>query len=138
MKLTPEEAANVAYHKSRPAEFQSAHIRSELLNYLAKLPQTVDHKGPEAIGELAVQIGNALLWLQGTLEPHGHLAETPLHETPQTIYALGKQFRQVGMKLWNAKHAQRDVSIRQMSIDLEAMRDRLTLFEAAYVERGAL
>src|SRR5438445_736054 len=93
MTLNPQEAANLAHHEAHPAEFQAAHIRRELLGYLAKLPQIINDRGQQAVGEVAVQVGNALLWLQGTLEPKGHHAETPLNETPQTIYALGKQFR---------------------------------------------
>jgi hypothetical protein len=79
-------------------------VRREVLTYLARLPKTIQENGPEAIGEVAVQLGNCLLWIHDYFESGESHAETPLHETAQSIYALGKQLRQVGLYWWEKRN----------------------------------
>jgi hypothetical protein len=113
-----------------------AHVRRELLTYLASVPKTLNENGPDCAGQIAVSLGNALLWLQGTLDEPGPLIEVPLHETPQTIYALGKQLRAVGLSYWEADRRKPHKIVEQLEADLVAVTKRLTYLEAAYVERG--
>jgi hypothetical protein len=80
-----------------------SHVRRELLTYLASVPKTLRDKGPDSAAEVAIALGNAFLWLRGTLEPHEPPIEVSLDETPQSIYALGKQLRAVGLLMWDKK-----------------------------------
>lgn len=99
-------------------------VRREVLTYLARLPKTIQESGNDSLGQIAVQLGNALIWLQPILEPGEPHIEVPLSETPQTIYALGKQLRQVGLHFWDRKKT--DVIDR--TAEIEAKLKRLELW----------
>lgn len=73
----------------------------EVLSYLGSLPKLLHDEGSEAAGKVAVQLGNLLLWIHPDIAPGEAKIEQPLDEHPQTVWALGKQFREVGLKLWD-------------------------------------
>lgn len=100
-----------------------SHVRRELLTYLASVPKTLKDKGPDAAAEVAIALGNALLWLRGTIEPNEPPIEVTLDETPQSIYALGKQLRAVGLLMWDKKlPVQTTDRIAQVERDLDSLR----------------
>ena len=76
------------------------HIARELLNYLGSLPRELHTEGSEATANVAISIGNFLLWTHSVIEPGKPSVEVDIHERAETVYALGKQFRAVGLKLW--------------------------------------
>jgi hypothetical protein len=76
-------------------------ISRELITYLGNLPRELNEQGTHAAGRVAVQIGNCLLWLHDHIAPHEHKVEQPLDEPAVTVWALAKQFRAVGMKLYD-------------------------------------
>jgi hypothetical protein len=77
-------------------------IRKELLTYLSRFPSDLQ-RGRACPGELALQIGNCLVWLSGEIDEAGHHSEQPIGETPQTVTALGKQFQQAGRHLLDSQ-----------------------------------
>lgn len=87
-------------------------ISRNLLIYLAKIParlaqcQNLTPDTRRLLAELCLDWGNCLLWIQPHLEPDGPRHEQPLSEHAQTIWALGKQFRAVGLALWDAPPVQ--------------------------------
>jgi hypothetical protein len=81
-------------------------FKREVLSYLGHLTRLLKGKGPQACGELAVQLGNFLLFVSHELEKTGPKIEQPLDEAPTTIYALAKQFKRVGVDLWNQEPRQ--------------------------------
>lgn len=87
-----------------------------LLAYLSKIPaklaQSQDlNTSPAAkrlVAECCLDWGNCLLWIQPQLEPGAPHHEQPLNEGAQSVWALGKQFRAVGMALWDQPEQQPD------------------------------
>lgn len=87
-------------------------VRSNLLTYLGRTPNKLAHSRdltPDQfnrfLAELCLDFGNCLTWIQGHLEPDGARHEQPLNETAQSLWALGKQFRAVGLALWDSPAA---------------------------------
>jgi hypothetical protein len=76
-------------------------IAREILAYLGNVPRELDAQGTAAAADTAIKIGNCLLWMHGHIAPDEHKIEQPLDEPAQTVWALGKQFRAVGLKLWD-------------------------------------
>ena len=105
------------------------HVRKELLTYLSNVPNSID-QDPACIGQIAVSLGNALLWIMPLIEPHTHRLETPLGERPETNYALGKQCRAVGLKYWDAKKPSGKSKVMAIQETLLTIDERLTRLEA--------
>jgi len=74
----------------------------EVLTFLGSYPQKLKANGHDFAGKLAVQLGNAILTLSYNLEREQPQLFQPLEEAPRSLYALGKQFREVGLSLWDA------------------------------------
>jgi len=51
---------------------------------------------------VAVSLGNCFIWVSSQLEDGPHI-EQPLSENASSVFALGKQFRLVGLKFWDQK-----------------------------------
>jgi hypothetical protein len=88
-------------------------VSRTLLTYLGKVPSSLAHSGEltpaqtrRLLAGLALDWGNCLLWIQPHLESDGPRHEQPLHEAPQSVHALGKQFRAVGLQLWDSPPAE--------------------------------
>lgn len=80
------------------AQFKLDSVRSNLLTYLGHSPLGLKNHGPDYAGDLALSLGNALVWIAGTVEPYGAIEE-PLGRVPSSIHSLGKQFQIVGRGL---------------------------------------
>lgn len=85
-------------------------VSRNLLTYLSKVPARLAHSrhlnAPEAyrrlLAEVALDIGNCLLWLHPHVDPDGPRHEQPLNESADSVWALAKQFRAVGLDLWDS------------------------------------
>lgn len=91
----------------------------ELLTYLGRLPHKLNTEQIDP-AEIAITLGNAFLWVDSWLEPSGPKPEQGLEETPQSLYALAKQFRAVGLKLIDRKKA-----FHQLNCSVEARLESL-------------
>ena len=65
----------------------SRHIRAEVFNYLGGLPSKIK-SGTVDMGTVAIQVGNLLIWISGTLDADGEGLPTA---------KLGDQFRDAGI-----------------------------------------
>ena len=102
-----------------------------LLSYLGRIPAKLaksETKCPQArrlLAEVALDVGNCLLWI---VEPGAPRVEQPLNESAQSVWALGKQFRAVGLALWDSPDvAPSDVErlaheVASMARELERLR----------------
>lgn len=81
-------------------------VAREILTYLGHLPDRINNKQVDA-AETCIAFGNCLLWIHEWLEPGKPKVEDPLNETPCSLYSLGKQFRKVGLTLWEDKQRQK-------------------------------
>ena len=81
-------------------------LRRELLSFLSSYPKELKTQGHGFAGKLGVQLGNALLALSFSLERGEPQVLQSLDESPQSLYALGKQFREVGLTLWDVPKLQ--------------------------------
>lgn len=100
-------------------------ICRELLTYLSHLPAKVQ-KDEITAAELALSLGNALLWIEAWLEPDAIHAEQTLDETAQTVFALGKQFRQAALRsMQNRKSADLAGQVAQAVDEQNARLDRM-------------
>src|SRR4051812_41036926 len=106
-------------------------LSRELLSYLGTIPQTLKTQGPRFVGELCVCLGNAVLRMAHDLERGQPELYQPLSEHPTSLYALGKQFRELGLELWD-KPGDKEVLSLEREIDL--LKTRLALIEQ---KRGA-
>ena len=73
-------------------------LKREILAYLASLPRkirTADAREPE----IALALGNCLVWISGIIERGEPALEQPMTETPVSVHALGKHFRAVALEL---------------------------------------
>ena len=81
-------------------------VTSNLLAYLARLPremaakQNLDSETRRFIAEIALDVGNLLLWIQPVVEGSVLHKEQPVGESARTVWALGKQFREVALGMW--------------------------------------
>jgi hypothetical protein len=80
---------------------QNEILSHELLSFLSSYPQELKSQGHALAGKMAVSLGNAILALSYTLERGKPQLLQPINEPPQSLFALGKQFREVGLQLWD-------------------------------------
>jgi len=76
-------------------------LSRELLSFLGSYPKALKYEGHGFAGQLAVQLGNTCILLSQYFERDQPQVYQPLEENPQSLFALGKQFREVGLKLWD-------------------------------------
>jgi len=76
-------------------------VRKEILTYCGGFPQTIMVHGPAQMGSIAIGLGNCFVWTASLLDGPGPRLEQPLNETAQSIHALGKQLRVVGLDVWD-------------------------------------
>lgn len=80
-------------------EFTLHHIQREILTYLGNSPRRLREMGSEGAGDLALSLGNCLNWICSSLDGENGGIAQPLDESPQSVYALGKQLQEVGRNL---------------------------------------
>lgn len=112
-------------------------LSRELLTFLSSHPQKLKDQGQDYAGQLAIQLGNALLALSYTLEKGQPQVWQPLDECPQSLFALGKQFREVGLTLWPDPKQASDPVVRHLERDVEFLKTRLTNLERQFFKQAS-
>jgi hypothetical protein len=112
--------------KAHPAGLS---ISRELLTYLGTLPKNIlnGSQGPE---EIAINLGNCLIWISSQLEK-GPQIEQGMHESPQSVWALGKQLREAGLEIIRRNQsAQSRMGAEYLESRLHALEEKLEAFMA--------
>jgi len=78
-------------------------LSRELLTFLSSIPRNLKTEKHAFAGKLAVQLGNAILSVSYSLERGRPQIWQPVEEDAKTLFALGKQLRDVGLELWEIK-----------------------------------
>lgn len=78
-------------------------MRREINTYLGGLPQEIQKNPDRALATVCISVGNLLGWIGPILEKHAPPVYPELGEQPQSLAALGKQFRAVGLDNWDKK-----------------------------------
>ena len=79
-------------------------VARECLTYLGRLPNQLLRTPPGArrhCAEVAISLGNWLLWIAPKIEPTAPPCYFHFAGEPDSVAALGRQFRAVGLDLWN-------------------------------------
>lgn len=119
-----------------------ANATRNLLAYLGRIPARLaksnlhDPVAKRLMAETALDIGNALLWVQPGLAPGEPHHEQPLNECAQSLWALGKQFRAVGLALWDTPPAEPS-EMERLRHEVESMARELERLGAAVRGREA-
>lgn len=76
-------------------------LRREIINYLGDAPRELLDQGPDYAPTLILNLGKCLHWISPFCD-HGHARVVqPVEEIPSTVYALGKQLWQLGIKFYD-------------------------------------
>lgn len=104
-------------------------ISREILTYLGHLPYRF-HKDDLKTADLALSLGNCLIWIHHWLEPHKPEIESPLGETPQSLFSLGKQFRAVALLKFEAEKAAGNITREQYTGILKLLKSQSDRFDS--------
>lgn len=97
-----------------------------LLSELGSIPQQLKKEGYAfTVGQLAVNLGNMVLSLSHSLET-GPQSYQPLDERPESLFALGKSLREIGLLMWEPEKNKERVSIER---EIEFLKTRLARIE---------
>ena len=110
-------------------------LSQEFLSYLSRIPKTLKEHGPSQCGYFALDLGKCLTWVSGHLEPQVRQSYQPLEEKPETLFALGEQFRQVGLHLIDRSAENRAAALDHIRHNLEGIERRLAAVEAYHAGR---
>jgi hypothetical protein len=75
---------------------QTDYVRREILTYCASLPQAISARGPAELANVSLTLGNCLCWIAPELDGKAPQIEQVLSQSPQSIFALGRQLQWVG------------------------------------------
>lgn len=112
-------------------------VRRSFLTYLAKLPSKLAKETPpesrRLVAGVCLDLGNLMLWLQPHVEPGAPNHEQPLNETAQSLWALGTQFRAVGLHLWDSPFDTEDNLQSTLLAEVRYLRQELVTMR---IEKG--
>jgi hypothetical protein len=105
-----------------PNEFDRDFVRKEILTYCAALPAGIMARGQDELANVALTLGNCLVWIAPQLDGPGPQIEENLSQVPQSIFSLGRHLQWVGRDWWNPPNRQVDRGTQIAKLQAEVAR----------------
>ena len=117
--------------------FELSAIKDNILTYLGAAPKQIHDDDPHALEWLTLNLGKLLLWVSPHLDDHS----TPrtvqeVTERANTVFALGEQFRLLGLRLIEGRKQQEQFGAKENERRLEELESYVAGLHSQFGEVG--